>query len=173
MRWRKVRRVFAPKEWFDASIRKEKRLMYDYAVLELRRNHKRPYMTPVVFHVKSQGSKLQFNGFPGDKKKNTMWQVQCPLIHYRDFMLSHCDTTRGMSGSGSYLLLNKKSYVVRGLAVASVQYRNHRRLHRYNVVNPLTREKIKNICVKWMKAGRDCRSFKWYLARQHNTQTGI
>ena len=158
LRWRKVRKVFAPKEWSRLS-KNQDRSRYDYAVLELRRNHKRSYMTPVIYH-KSQGSRLQFNGFPGDKRVNTMWHTSCFVSQMlRGYLINRCDVTRGMSGSGSYLLLNQKSYVVRGLVIASVGVRKQRNVYTFNVVNPLTREKIRNIC-KWMKAGNDCKSFK-------------
>ena len=153
-----MRKVFAPKEW-NRLRNHQDRSRHDYAVLELRRNHKRSYMTPVIYH-KSQGTRLQLNGFPGDKRANTMWHTSCFVSEMlRGYLINRCDLTGGMSGSGSYLLLNQKSYVVRGLVIASVRVRKKRNVYRFNVVNPLTREKIKNIC-KWMKAGNDCKSFK-------------
>ncbi|XP_028397410.1 serine protease 23-like isoform X2 [Dendronephthya gigantea] len=157
VRWRKVRKVYATKEWH--TLTKQSRLRYDYAVLELRREHKRPYMTPVAFH-RSQGSKLQFNGFPGDKKANTMWHTRCNIFReWRGFQLNFCDVAPGMSGSGSYIWRDRNNYFVRGIAIAAVKIRQGHRIYRFNVVNPLTREKAKSIC-KWMRAGNSCKSFK-------------
>jgi serine protease 23 len=158
LRWRKVRKVYSAKEWRTLSTNQD-RTKHDYAVLELRRNHRRLYMTPVTFH-RSQGFKLQFNGFPGDKKVNTMWHSRCFVNrNWHGYLINRCDVAPGMSGSGSYLLTNQKNYVVRGLVVAAVSFREGRKIHRFNVINPLTREKTKQIC-KWMRAGSDCKSFK-------------
>ena len=155
MRRRKVRRVYIAKRW--RIIKKDdEKAQYDYAVLELRRDHKRPYMTPIPYDS-SDGSKLQFNGFPGDKKVNTMWSTNCSSRQlYKGYLINHCDIAPGMSGAGSYLRLNQKAYVVRAILVASVRFNRN---IRFSVVNPLTRQKTKEIC-EWMKAGTDCKSFK-------------
>lgn len=173
IRWRKVRKFYIPRKW-HTSTANDHRTKYDYAVLELRRNHRRPYMTPVAFH-RSQGSKLEFNGFPGDKKVNTMWHTRCFVFqNWKGYLINRCDVAPGTSGSGSYLFLNQKNYVVRGLVVASVSLRLRKahkvNVYRFNVVNPLTKEKTRQMCT-WMRAGRDCKSFKWYFM-QYNTQNG-
>lgn len=132
---------------------------YDYAVLELRRPHNRPYMTPIPYDS-SDGTTLQFNSFPGDKQVNTMWNTTCQASQYfKGYLVNRCDITKGMSGAGSYLKL-KNSYVVRALLIASASFRNKKgRYSKYTIVNPLTRGKTKEIC-KWMRAGSDCKSFK-------------
>ena len=160
-RWRKVRKVYAPREWHTITKRRE-RNRHDYAVLELRREHKQQYMTPVAYH-RSQGSELRFNGFPADKKPNTMWNTRCTVKQiWHGFLMNPCDITKGMSGAGSYYLQAKnKKYAVRGVAIATIKFRkpHERRVYRTNVANPLTRQKANTIC-RWMRAGPDCRSFK-------------
>lgn len=157
MRWRKVRKIYVPQQWYTL-IKKKDRSKYDFAVLELRREHRRPYMTPNTFH-RSHGSKIRFNGFKNNKNANTMWTTRCFVHHnWNGYLINRCDVAKGMSGSGSYLFLNRKNYIVRGLVVAAVSFRKGQDVYRFNVVNPLTREKTKQIC-RWMKAGSDCKSF--------------
>lgn len=157
MRRRKVRRVYIAKRWQIVKNNDDK-AQYDYAVLELRRDHQRPYMTPIPYD-RSAGSTLQLNGFPGDKKVNTMWYTSCPARLQRGYLISRCDGTPGMSGAGAYLKLNQKAYAVRAILVASVHVEGRNGDFRFTVVNPLTRDKTKEIC-GWMNAGSDCKSFK-------------
>ena len=134
------------------------RITHDYAVLELKRAHRRSFMTPVP-NDNSVLPVLQINGFPGDKKPNTMWHTRCRVaLEWYGYWLSHCNAVKGMSGAGAYQWTVKESYTTGGIVVASAKLRIGSRKYSFDVVNPLTREKTSNIC-KWMKAGDDCKSF--------------
>ena len=158
IRWIKVRRAYAPRQWRTLQTRKD-RLKHDYAVLELKREHGRRYMNPVTYSRSSDRSVLHFSGFPGDKKVNTMWHTRCPIFQpLRGYLLSKCVVRKGMSGSGSYQSSPKGGYVVTGLLVAAGKFTiPQKKSYRFNIINPLTRHKRSQIC-RWMKAGKDCKS---------------
>lgn len=162
-RLRKVRKVHAPREWHRLENSKE-RMKHDYAVLELKRAQGRDFMTPFP-HQNNGEIKLQFNGFPSDKKSNTMWHTNCPIIqHWHGFLVNNCNLAGGMSGAGYYHKANSakgsKPYTVRGLVVAQVSLRKKNgKEYRFNIANPLTLDKTRKIC-RWIKAGKNCKSIR-------------
>lgn len=133
-------------------------MKYDYAVLELRKPQRQSFLKPVTYH----GSRpvLLFNGFPSDKKPNTMWHTPCAILRkLGGYLMTNCHLPKGMSGAGGYQSVGKGSYVVKGIVVAAVSVRTRdRKTVKFNVVNPLTRAKTRLIC-KWIKAGSYCKSF--------------
>lgn len=157
VRYRKVRRVYSPPKWRTLEKNDKNRVKHDYAVLELKREQRRSFIKPVPYH--KTRSVLLFNGFPGDKKKNTMWRTPCARFRkYNGYLMNICKFPKGMSGAGGYQLDARGSYVVKGIVVASARVNIKGKIYKYNVVNPLTRAKTRLIC-KWIKAGNYCRSF--------------
>lgn len=131
-------------------------MKYDYAVLELRRAQRQYFMKPVTYH--GSRSVLLFNGFPSDKKPNTMWHTPCAIIRkWHGYLMNNCHLPKGMSGAGGYQSVGRGSYVVKGIVVAAVSVRiGDSKMVKFNFVNPLTPAKNRQIC-KWIKAGSYCK----------------
>ncbi|MFZ8933159.1 MAG: trypsin-like serine peptidase [Bacteriovoracaceae bacterium] len=57
-------------------------------------------------------SQIKIMGYPGDKPRGTMWQVECPVEEVDKGIIRHkCDTYGGMSGSGIQMPELNNDYV--------------------------------------------------------------
>lgn len=151
-RWIKVGKIHVPRRW--KSPNGKRRIQYDYALLRLRRPHRRPIMAIKPSALK-RGSPMQFAGFHSDKKRNAMWLSRCRvLVAIPGGILSFCDGAKGISGSGVYV----KSGVTNGDAVVGVvsaigQGRLRGKQQMFNLVISFTPKTVKKI-KRWMKKSK-------------------
>ncbi|XP_076877375.1 serine protease 23 isoform X2 [Brachyhypopomus gauderio] len=102
VRWVKVRRTRVPKGWIQGP--QEVSMDYDYALLELRWPHRRPFMRLAVApHADDlPGKRIHFSGFDSDRPGELVYRF-CPVEdESNDLLYQHCDARPGASGSGVY-----------------------------------------------------------------------
>ncbi|XP_035388351.1 serine protease 23 [Electrophorus electricus] len=102
VRWVKVRRTRVPKGWIQGP--QEVSMDYDYALLELRWPHRRPFMQLAVApHADDlPGKRVHFSGFDSDRPGELVYRF-CPVEdESNDLIYQHCDARPGASGSGVY-----------------------------------------------------------------------
>ena len=171
-KWFDVRKVHVANQWFrKKGFRK---LGHDYAVIELKKKHGRPYMS-FGSHPSRAGRSIQFAGFPDDKEINQMWFTQCTIMkHTKRILYNICDAWPGMSGSGVYVydkrpfvIANRNNYNRKVVAIfSSFRARigkNGKYLQGHNIATRLTKKKVERIC-HWIKAGRGCQFLrKWIV----------
>ncbi|KXJ28190.1 serine protease 23 [Exaiptasia diaphana] len=158
-RWIKVSRIHLPKQWLRISTKE--RVKHDYAVLKLKRPHRRPIMAIKASDLK-RGSTMRFAGFHGDKVSNTMWYSQCPVMGViSGAVLSHCDGAKGISGSG---VRSDNAVVGVVSAIGTGRYRG--RSLEFNVVITLTPRKVRRI-LRWMKRGNKKRRIRARRKKAH------
>lgn len=102
VRWVRVRRTRVPKGWIQGP--QEVSMDFDYALLELRWPHKRPFMrlsvTPSADDL--AGNRIHFSGFDSDRPGELVYRF-CPVEEESsDLIYQHCDARPGASGSGVY-----------------------------------------------------------------------
>ena len=149
---------------------------FDYAVMTLRKAHKRPFFTLGV--IKNRGYlKLHFASFPGDKKSNSLWYSHCYSQVKPSLLIGRCDATAGSSGAGTYVRttlqgIGKHNRVVVGILSGSgrVQFRDGRS-KLFNLVTKLTNLKVKQIC-RWTGSVSGCISRKLKSGVSHDFQAG-
>ncbi|XP_077589562.1 serine protease 23 [Stigmatopora nigra] len=102
VRWARVRRTRIPKGWIQGP--REFGVDFDYALLELRRPHRRPYMRLAVAPSPDglAGRRVHFSGFDSDRAGELVYRF-CPVEEESsDLIYQHCDARPGASGSGVY-----------------------------------------------------------------------
>ncbi|XP_074844965.1 inactive serine protease 35 [Carettochelys insculpta] len=110
--WTRVKSTQIPKGWFE-GVTGDVSLDYDYAVLELKRPHKKKYMelgiSPTI--RKMPGSMIHFSGFDNDRSGQLVYRFCSVSDESNDLFYQYCDAEPGSIGSGIYLRLkdpNKK-----------------------------------------------------------------
>ncbi|XP_056295382.1 serine protease 23 [Pseudoliparis swirei] len=102
VRWLRVKRTRVPKGWIQGS--QEVSMDFDYALLELRWPHRRPFMRLSVAPSSDDlaGNRIHFSGFDSDRSGELVYRF-CPVEEESsDLIYQHCDARPGASGSGVY-----------------------------------------------------------------------
>lgn len=102
VRWVKVRRTRVPKGWIQGP--QDVSMDFDYALLELRWPHRRPFMRLSVAPSSEDlaGKRIHFSGFDSDRPGELVYRF-CPVEEEsKDLIYQHCDARPGASGSGVY-----------------------------------------------------------------------
>ncbi|XP_072711485.1 inactive serine protease 35 isoform X1 [Ciconia boyciana] len=150
--WTRVKSTHIPKGWFK-GVSGDIALDYDYAVLELKRPHKRKYMelgiSPTIKMM--PGSMIHFSGFDNDRSGQLVYRFCSISDESNDLFYQYCDAEPGSTGSGIYLRLkepNKKKWKRKIIAV----YSGHQWVdvngeqQDYNVAVRITPLKYAQIC---------------------------
>ena len=102
VRWVRVKRTRVPKGWIQGP--QEVSMDFDYALLELRWPHRRPFMRLAVTPSSDDlaGKRIHFSGFDSDRPGELVYRF-CPVEdESNDLIYQHCDARPGASGSGVY-----------------------------------------------------------------------
>lgn len=102
VRWVRVKRTRVPKGWILGP--QEVSMDFDYALLELRWPHRRPFMRLSVAPSSDDlaGNRIHFSGFDSDRSGELVYRF-CPVEEESsDLIYQHCDARPGASGSGVY-----------------------------------------------------------------------
>ncbi|XP_013860951.1 serine protease 23 [Austrofundulus limnaeus] len=102
VRWVRVKRTRVPKGWIQGP--QEVGMDFDYALLELRWPHRRPFMRLSVAPSSDDlaGNRIHFSGFDSDRPGELVYRF-CPVEQESsDLIYQHCDARPGASGSGVY-----------------------------------------------------------------------
>lgn len=102
VRWVRVKRTRVPKGWIQGP--QEVSMDFDYALLELRWPHRRPFMRLSVAPSSEDlaGKRIHFSGFDSDRPGELVYRF-CPVEEESsDLIYQHCDARPGASGSGVY-----------------------------------------------------------------------
>lgn len=102
VRWVRVKRTRVPKGWIQGP--QEISMDFDYALLELRWPHRRPFMRLSVAPSSDDlaGKRIHFSGFDSDRSGELVYRF-CPVEEESsDLIYQHCDARPGASGSGVY-----------------------------------------------------------------------
>lgn len=102
VRWARVKRTRVPKGWIQGPL--EIAMDFDYALLELRWPHRRPFMRLSVAPSSDDlaGKRIHFSGFDSDRSGELVYRF-CPVEEESsDLIYQHCDARPGASGSGVY-----------------------------------------------------------------------
>ncbi|KAA0709345.1 Serine protease 23 [Triplophysa tibetana] len=102
VRWVRVKRTRVPKGWIQGPP--EVSMDFDYALLELRWPHRRPFMRLAVLPSSDDlaGKRIHFSGFDSDRAGELVYRF-CPVEdESNDLIYQHCDARPGASGSGVY-----------------------------------------------------------------------
>ncbi|KAL2077164.1 hypothetical protein ACEWY4_026668 [Coilia grayii] len=102
VRWVRVKRTRVPKGWIQGP--QEVSMDFDYALLELRWAHRRPFMRMAVAPQAQDlaGKRIHFSGFDSDRPGELVYRF-CPVEdESNDLIYQHCDARPGASGSGVY-----------------------------------------------------------------------
>ncbi|XP_076015550.1 serine protease 23 [Genypterus blacodes] len=102
VRWVRVKRTRVPKGWIQGP--QDVSMDFDYALLELRWPHRRPFMRLAVAPTSDDlaGKRIHFSGFDSDRQGELVYRF-CPVEEEsNDLIYQHCDARPGASGSGVY-----------------------------------------------------------------------
>lgn len=102
--WIRVKRTHVPKGWIKANAN-DIGMDYDYALLELKKAHKRKHMKLGVSPPAKQlpGKRVQFSGFDNDRVGQLVYRFCKAGDETYDLLYQHCDAQPGASGSGVYV----------------------------------------------------------------------
>ncbi|MGH0139154.1 UNVERIFIED_CONTAM: hypothetical protein FKN15_057978 [Acipenser sinensis] len=102
---RRKRQVYG----MDSRVTDDVAVDYDYAVLELKRPHKKKFMelgiSPTV--KKLPGNRIHFSGFDDDRPGQLVYRFCRVSDESNDLMYQYCDAQPGSSGSGIYIRLKE------------------------------------------------------------------
>ncbi|XP_062866717.1 serine protease 23-like [Trichomycterus rosablanca] len=101
--WIRVKRTHVPKGWIKGNAN-DIGMDYDYALLELKKAHKRKHMKIGVSPPAKQlpGQRVQFSGFDNDRQGQLVYRFCKSGDETYDLLYQHCDAQPGASGSGVY-----------------------------------------------------------------------
>ncbi|KAL8186141.1 UNVERIFIED_CONTAM: Inactive serine protease 35 [Gekko kuhli] len=153
--WARVKSTQIPKGWLR-DVTGDVAVDYDYAVLELKRPHKKKYMDLGISPNGKMmpGSMIHFSGFDADRSGQLVYRFCSVSDESRDLFYQHCDAESGSTGSGIYLRLkegDKKKWKRKIIAI----YAGHQwvdvngQQQDYNVAVRITPLKYAQICL-WM-----------------------
>lgn len=154
--WTRVRRAHLPRGW-TAGGAAAAALDYDYALLELKRAHRRRFMDLGVSPAfgKLPGGRIHFSGFDRDRADQLVYRFCSVSDESSDLLYQHCDAEPGSTGSGVYLRLREPggdNWQRKIIAVYSghqrVDVRGARR--DYNVAVRITPLKFAQLC-RWAR----------------------
>ncbi|KAK1802605.1 hypothetical protein P4O66_004250 [Electrophorus voltai] len=101
--WIRVKRTHVPKGWIKGNAN-DIGMDYDYALLELKKAHKRQHMKLGVSPAAKQlpGKRVQFSGFDNDRPGQLVYRFCKAGDETYDLLYQQCDAQPGASGSGVY-----------------------------------------------------------------------
>nr|XP_033805768.1 serine protease 23 [Geotrypetes seraphini] len=107
--WIRVKRTHVPKGWIKGNAN-EIGMDYDYALLELKKPHKRKYMKIGVSPSGKQlpGGRIHFSGYDNDRPGNLVYRFCDVRDETYDLLYQQCDAQPGASGSGVYVRMWKR-----------------------------------------------------------------
>ncbi|XP_072293601.1 serine protease 23 [Eucyclogobius newberryi] len=161
VRWVRVKRTRVPKGWIQGP--QEVSMDFDYALLELRWPHRRPFMRLSVAPSSDNlaGKRIHFSGFDSDRPGELVYRF-CPVEEEsKDLIYQHCDARPGASGSGVYGrvwddILEKWERKVIGIFSGHQWLEIDGENRDYNVAVRITPLKFAQICY-WVHGNRlDC-----------------
>ncbi|XP_011363186.1 inactive serine protease 35 [Pteropus vampyrus] len=151
--WTRVKNTHIPKGWATGGSG-DAALDYDYALLELKRPHKKKYMelgiSPTI--KKLPGGMIHFSGFDRDRADQLVYRFCSVSDESNDLLYQYCDAESGSTGSGIYLRLKepaKKNWKRKIIAVYSGhQWVDVHGVQKdYNVAVRITPLKYAQICL--------------------------
>ncbi|XP_072433848.1 serine protease 23-like isoform X2 [Chiloscyllium punctatum] len=163
LHWIRVKRTHVPKGWIKGSAN-EIGMDYDYALLELKRPHKKPFMKIGVTPPRGRmpGGRIHFSGFDNDRPGDLVYRFCLVKDETYDLLYQHCDAQPGASGSGVYIRMWKRQSRKWERKVIGI-FSGHQWVDKngmqqdYNVAVRITPLKYAQICF-WIKGNYvDCR----------------
>lgn len=102
--WIRVKRTHVPKGWIKGNAN-DIGMDYDYALLELKKPHKRQFMKIGVSPTGRQlpGHRIHFSGFDNDRPRDLVYRFCEVKDETYDLLYQQCDAQPGASGSGVYV----------------------------------------------------------------------
>ncbi|KAK1338215.1 hypothetical protein QTO34_001329 [Cnephaeus nilssonii] len=159
--WTRVKNTHIPRGW-AAGGSGAAALDYDYALLELKRAHKKKHMELGVSPAirKLPGGRIHFSGFDQDRADQLVYRFCSVSEESGDLLYQYCDAQPGSTGSGVYLRLQgpDKSWKRKIIAVYSGhQWVDVHGVQKdYNVAVRITPLKFAQICLWIHGEGADC-----------------
>ena len=107
--WIRVKRTHVPKGWIKGNAN-DIGMDYDYALLELKKPHKRKFMKIGVSPPAKQlpGGRIHFSGYDNDRPGNLVYRFCDVQDETYDLLYQQCDAQPGASGSGVYVRMWKR-----------------------------------------------------------------
>uniref|UniRef100_UPI00398F48EC serine protease 23-like n=1 Tax=Pristiophorus japonicus TaxID=55135 RepID=UPI00398F48EC len=161
--WIRVKRTHVPKGWIKGSAN-DIGMDYDYALLELKRPHKKPFMKIGVAPPQGRlpGGRIHFSGFDNDRPGDLVYRFCLVKDETYDLLYQQCDAQPGASGSGVYIRMWKRQNRKWERKVIGI-FSGHQWVDKngvqqdYNVAVRITPLKYAQICF-WIKGNYvDCR----------------
>ncbi|XP_044277518.1 inactive serine protease 35 [Varanus komodoensis] len=158
--WTRVKSTQIPKGWLK-GLTGDVAVDYDYAVLELKRPHKKKYMELGISPTSKMmpGSMIHFSGYDADRAGQLVYRFCSISDESSDLFYQYCDAEPGSTGSGIYLRLkepNKKKWRRKIIAI----YSGHQWVdingeqQDYNVAVRITPLKYAQICL-WIHGNNE------------------
>lgn len=162
-KWIRARRTHVPKGWMKGNAN-DIGMDYDYALLELKKAHKRRHMKLGISPPARRlpGRRVHFSGFDNDRPGQLVYRF-CPAgEETSDLLYQHCDAQPGASGSGVYARMwdgrgRRWERKVIGVFSGHQWVERHGASQDFNVAVRITPLKYAQICY-WIKGNFvDCR----------------
>ncbi|XP_068455547.1 serine protease 23-like [Clinocottus analis] len=161
--WIRAKRTHVPKGWIKGNAN-DIGMDYDYALLELKKPHKRRHMQLGVSPPAQRlpGRRVHFSGFDNDRPGKLVYRFCRAGEETSDLLYQHCDAQPGASGSGVYARMwdgRRRRWERKVIGVFSGHQWVERRgaAHEFNVAVRVTALKYAQICY-WIKGNFvDCR----------------
>ncbi|KAG7483131.1 serine protease 23 [Solea senegalensis] len=101
--WIRAKRTHVPKGWIKGNAN-DIGMDYDYALLELKKPHKRRHMKLGVSPPAQRlpGHRVHFSGYDNDRPGQLVYRFCQAGEETSDLLYQHCDAQPGASGSGVY-----------------------------------------------------------------------
>uniref|UniRef100_A0A3Q4BSJ6 Serine protease 23 n=1 Tax=Mola mola TaxID=94237 RepID=A0A3Q4BSJ6_MOLML len=161
--WIRAKRTHVPKGWIKGNAN-DIGMDYDYALLELKKAHKRRHMklgvSPPVQRL--PGQRVHFSGFDNDRPGQLVYRFCQAGEETSDLLYQHCDAQPGASGSGVYARMwdgrrRRWERKVIGVFSGHQWVERHGASQEFNVAVRITPLKYAQICY-WIKGNFvDCR----------------
>ena len=144
-KWIAAQSIVIAQEW-----KQLKSVPHDYAVVKLKRPHKRQFL-PLAVLPKRRHLRIHFASFPGDKKSNSLWYTRCSARSLSQVILSRCDAFTGSSGSGVYIRIRSRKSddlrVIVGVLSGSGKVQlPDRKMQPFNFATKLSNAQVEHIC---------------------------
>ncbi|XP_061479229.1 inactive serine protease 35 isoform X2 [Rhineura floridana] len=106
--WTRVKSTQIPKGWLK-GVTGDVAVDYDYAVLELKRPHKKKYMELGISPASKMmpGNMIHFSGYDADRSGQLVYRFCSISEESSDLFYQYCDAESGSAGSGIYLRLKE------------------------------------------------------------------
>ncbi|XP_054627391.1 serine protease 23-like [Dunckerocampus dactyliophorus] len=161
--WIRAKRTHVPKGWIKGNAN-DIGMDYDYALLELKKAHKRRHMNLGVSPPAQRlpGRRVHFSGFDNDRPGQLVYRFCRASEETADLLYQHCDAQPGASGSGVYARMwdgRRRRWERKVIGVFSGHQWVERQgaAQEYNVAVRMTPLKYAQICY-WIKGNFvDCR----------------